>query len=51
MEDARTGYVVGFYLGDGEEDGRYHELKVKLNRPGALLHCRCGYTVAYANTN
>ena len=51
MEDARTGYVVGFYLGDGDEDGRYHELKVKLNRPGALLHCRCGYTVAYANTN
>ena len=51
VEDARTGYVMGFYQGDDDQDGRYHELKVKLNRHGALLHYRRGYTAAYTNGN
>ena len=42
--DTRSTYVVGFYLGDKERDHRFHELKVRVDRPGAVVRCRRGYS-------
>jgi VWFA-related protein len=44
IEDARSTYVIGFYLGDNERDRRFHELKVEVDRPGAVLSYRRGYS-------
>jgi VWFA-related protein len=41
IEDARTGYTLGFYV--TEIDGRYHHLKVSVNRPNLQLNYRQGY--------
>ena len=44
MADARYTYSLGFYLSDKDLDGRFHVLKVKVNRSGMVLHARNGYT-------
>jgi hypothetical protein len=41
-----SGYTLGFYLGD--LDGKYHKLKVSVDRPGLTLDYRSGY---YAQTD
>lgn len=41
INEARNSYTLGFYL--GEVDGHYHELKVRVNRPGVQLNYRQGY--------
>jgi len=41
IADSRSSYVLGFYL--TEVDGKYHELKVSADRPGAALNYRQGY--------
>ncbi len=41
IEASRSSYVLGFYL--TEVDGRYHELKVHVARPGVALSYRQGY--------
>ncbi len=51
MEDSRSTYVVGFYLGDKDRDHRFHELRVEVDRPGAVLHYRRGYTPPVASSN
>jgi VWFA-related protein len=43
IEDQRTSYTLGFYLGDQERDGKYHRLEVHVNRPHLELHYRQGY--------
>ena len=43
IEDKRTSYTLGFYLGDEERDGRFHRLEVHVNRPHLELHYRQGY--------
>jgi VWFA-related protein len=42
--DSRSAYTIGFYLGDGERDRRFHTLKVEVDRPGAILRYRRGYS-------
>ena len=41
IANSRTDYTLGFYL--GELDGKYHELKVVVNRRGLELNHRLGY--------
>jgi VWFA-related protein len=41
IADSRSSYVLGFYL--TEVDGKYHELKVSVDRPGTTLNYRQGY--------
>ena len=45
IADARSSYTLGFYL--TQIDGKYHELKVRVDRPGVQLNHRQGY---YAQT-
>jgi VWFA-related protein len=39
----RTEYLLGYYPKDGNWDGKYHEISVKVNRPGTRLSYRHGY--------
>ena len=41
IADSRSSYTLGFYL--TEVDGKYHELKVNVDRPGVSLNFRQGY--------
>lgn len=41
INDSRSSYTLGFYL--TELDGKYHELKVLVKRPGLDLNYRRGY--------
>jgi VWFA-related protein len=43
IEESRRTYTLGFYLPDGERDGKFHELHLKVNRPGLQLSHRRGY--------
>ena len=43
IEESRRTYTLGFYLADGERDGKFHELQLKVNRPGLQLSYRRGY--------
>jgi VWFA-related protein len=43
IEDSRITYTVGFYLADGERDGKFHALQLRVNRPGLQLSHRRGY--------
>ena len=45
IADSRSSYTLGFYL--TEIDGKYHELKVRVDRPGVQVNQRQGY---YAQT-
>jgi len=44
MADSRSAYVIGFYLGDSERDRRFHTLRVDVDRAGAVLRYRRGYS-------
>ncbi|MCK4432240.1 MAG: VWA domain-containing protein, partial [Candidatus Aminicenantes bacterium] len=35
-------YILGFYI-DEKWDGKYHKIKVKVNRPGCKVHAQKGY--------
>ena len=41
IADDRSSYTLAFYL--AEVDGKYHDLKVKVERPGVQLNYRQGY--------
>lgn len=43
FEDSKLTYVLGYYPPDSRPDGRFHEVTVKVNRPGLTLHYRKGY--------
>lgn len=35
-------YVLGYYI-DEQMDGRFHEVKVEVKRPGCVVHAQAGY--------
>ncbi len=41
IAESRSGYTLGFYVSD--MDGKYHDLKVHVDRPGLQLTHRLGY--------
>ena len=43
IQDTRVTYTLGFYPSGEKFDGKFHELKVKVDRPGANLRYRKGY--------
>ena len=43
IADSRVSYVLGYYPAHGRWDGRFVDLKVKVNRPGARVRARKGY--------
>jgi hypothetical protein len=43
MEDARVTYTLGYYPANPEADGKFHEVKVKVDRPGVDVRYRKGY--------
>jgi len=42
-ETSRAQYLLGYYATDTSWDGRYREIGVKVNRPGAKVYFRRGY--------
>lgn len=45
-DDARVTYVLGFYPSNDVWDGRFHRIRVKVNRPGLDVRHRQGYFAA-----
>jgi hypothetical protein len=43
IDDARVTYMVGYYPADETQDGKFREIKVKVNRPGLDVRYRKGY--------
>ena len=43
VDDARSTYVLGYYPTDGRNDKRFHQIRVKVNRPGLEVRHRQGY--------
>ena len=43
IDDARVTYTIGYYPTDQAEDGRFREIKVKVNRPHVDVRYRKGY--------
>ncbi len=43
VEDSAAVYTLGFYLEDASADGKFHELKVTVKRPGLTVRAPKGY--------
>ncbi len=43
IDDGRVTYVLGYYPSHGNWDGKFREIKVKVNRPGVDVRHRRGY--------
>jgi VWFA-related protein len=43
IADGDVSYTLGFYSSDKREDGKLHEIKVKVDQKGVDLHYRSGY--------
>ena len=43
VDDTRLTYVLGYYLPGGSWDGRFHQIKVTVRRPGLEVRHRTGY--------
>ena len=43
IDDSRVTYVLGFYPDHGQWNGKFHEIKIKLKRPGTNIRYRRGY--------
>jgi len=44
IEDSRVSYMLAFYPSVDDGKGKYHNIKVRVNRPGVELRYRTGYT-------
>jgi len=42
-EDLRSLYVAGFYVPEGDRDGKFHQLQVETTRAGVKIRARKGY--------
>jgi VWFA-related protein len=43
IDDARVTYTIGYYPSDERQDGRFREIKIKVNRPNVDVRYRKGY--------
>jgi VWFA-related protein len=43
MEDAKVTYTLGYYPANENPDGKFREVKIKIDRPGVNLRYRKGY--------
>jgi hypothetical protein len=43
VADADVSYTLGFYTADSRDDGKLHDIKVKVDHKDADLHYRAGY--------
>ena len=43
IDDGRVTYVLGYYPSHGQWDGKFREIKVRVNRPGVDVRHRKGY--------
>lgn len=43
ISDSQVTYTLGYYPAHNKWDGRFHEIKVKVSRPGVTVRCRRGY--------
>lgn len=43
IDDARFSYVLGYYPDNAQWNGEFHEIKVKVDRPGVSVRARSGY--------
>lgn len=41
--ESQSYYLLGFAPADGNANGRFHKIEVKVNRPGASVRTRAGY--------
>jgi VWFA-related protein len=49
IDDSRVSYLLAFYPSFDDGRGKFHTIKVKVNRPGLELRYRTGYTPAPLN--
>jgi VWFA-related protein len=50
VNDARVTYTLGFYPVSEDWDGKFHEIKVKVDRPGVDVRYRKGFVAFTAQT-
>jgi VWFA-related protein len=50
VNDARVTYTLGFYPASDEWDGKFHDIKVKVDRPGVDVRYRKGFVAFTAQT-
>jgi VWFA-related protein len=43
IDDARVTYTIGYYPSDDAQDGKFRDIKVKVNRPSVDVRYRKGY--------
>ncbi|HTA69276.1 MAG TPA: VWA domain-containing protein [Bryobacteraceae bacterium] len=43
VDDSDVSYTLGFYLNSGSLDGQFHELKIRVDRPGLEIRYPSGY--------
>jgi len=43
IDDARVSYSIGYYSSYDKQDGRFRNIKVKVDRPGVEARYRKGY--------
>jgi VWFA-related protein len=43
VEESAVTYTLGFYVNSDSLDGKFHELKVQVTRPGLIVRCPKGY--------
>lgn len=43
LDDSEVSYTLGFYPSNVKWDGKFHEIKVRVDRPGVRLRYRQGY--------
>ncbi|HEV2493263.1 MAG TPA: VWA domain-containing protein [Terriglobia bacterium] len=48
LDDSEVSYTLGFYPSNIKWDGKFHQIKVQVDRPGARLRYRQGYFALYA---
>jgi hypothetical protein len=43
LEELRSQYAIGYYPSDSRDDGRWHEVRIEMSRPGLQTRSHSGY--------